>query len=60
MTWMRTPTFTVFHDLSAVYTGVFKEIPSARQALSLKDKPSGRVCPTRSSTTQAGGVALVR
>lgn len=34
MTWMRTPTFTVFHDLSAVYTGAFKEIPSTRQALS--------------------------
>jgi len=53
MTWMRAPTFTFFHDLSAVYTGAFKESPSAKQALSPKDKPSGRVCATRSPTSLA-------
>src|SRR5713101_731379 len=53
MTWMRAPTFNFFHDLSAVYTGAFKESPSARQALSPKDKPSGRVCAIRSPASLA-------
>src|SRR5216683_7957920 len=51
MTWMRTPTFTFFQDLSAVYTGAFKASPSAKQARSPKDKPSGRVRATRSPTS---------
>src|SRR6266849_3525966 len=53
MTWMRAPTFSFFHDLSAVYTGAFKASPSARQALSPNDNPSGRVCATRSPTSLA-------
>src|SRR4029077_15766647 len=53
MTWMRAPTFTFFHDLSAVYTGAFKVSPSAKQARSPNDKPSGRVFTTRSPTTLA-------
>ena len=51
---MRAPTFTFFHDLSAVYTGAFKASPSAKQALSPKDNPSGLVRATRSPTSLAG------
>jgi len=53
MTWMCAPTFTFFHDLSAVYTGAFKASPSAKQARSPRDKPSGRVCATRSPASLA-------
>jgi len=53
MTWMRAPTFAFLHDLSAVYTGAFKASPSAKQARSPNDNPSGRVCATRSPTTLA-------
>src|SRR5260370_31362325 len=51
MTGMRAPTFSFFHDLSAVYTGTFKASPSARQALSPNDNPSGLVSATKSPTS---------
>src|SRR5260370_3459725 len=47
MTWIRTPNFRFFHDLSAVYTGAFSANPRARQARSPNDRPSARVCVMR-------------
>src|SRR2546429_8842106 len=48
MTWIRTPTFSFFHDLSDVYTGAPRVSPRARQARSPKDRPRQRVWVIRS------------
>src|SRR6516225_4349404 len=50
---MRTLTFNLLHDLSAVYTGAFKASPSAKQARSPNDNPRGRVSATRSPASLA-------
>src|SRR5260370_6294982 len=47
MTWIRTPNFRFFHNLSAVYPGAFRARQRDRKARSPSDRLSARVCLTR-------------
>ena len=65
---MRTPSFSFFQDLSAVYTGAFNARRNTKQARSPKDKPKGRArvvtspaslaCSDEGEVTPAGDVTI--